>query len=397
MDAVGAAVTQADAPTGVLRVAFGGTALLSPLTGIGQYAYHLGLGLRQRADLEVEFFYGNGFSPEVRASPLPGAGRLRMLARRFVPNAYALRRSLQQRHFGAAMRRKKYDLYHEPNYLALQFDGPSVITVHDLSWIRYPETHPVERVRAMERYFEPGLRQAALLLTDSEFVRNEVVEVFGVDPSMVLPIPLGLDPLFRPRQAAETEALMRKLDLVHGGYFLSVGTLEPRKNLPATVAAYARLPAAVRSRHPLVLAGMKGWRTTAVERLLEPLVESGQARMLGYLKREDLAAVTAGALALVYPSVYEGFGLPPLEAMGCGVVPITSNVSSLPEVVGDAGLLVHPQDTAALADAMRLLVDDPALRAAMSTKAVARAAQFTWARCIAQTAAAYRLAASTSR
>ena len=381
----------------MLKVAFGGIALLTPLTGIGQYAYHLGSGLQQQPDLEVDFFYGSGFSPEVRKKASRAAGKLRVLARKLVPNAYAVRRALEQRRFDAGVRSRHHDLYHEPNYLALRFAGPTVITVHDLSWIRYPETHPATRVRAMERYFEPALRRAALLLTDSEFVKREVVEVFGMDPARILAIPLGLDPMFRPLAAADTQLVLRDLDLVHGGYFLSVGTLEPRKNLKATIAAYASLPAAVRGRHPLVLAGMKGWRTTSIERLLQPLVDSGQVRMLGYLTREDLAVVTAGALALVYPSLYEGFGLPPLEAMGCGVPPIASNVSSLPEVVGDAGIQVDPGDIDGIAGAMRQLADDARLRDSLSRRALARAAEFTWERCVAQTAAAYRLAASTAR
>ena len=380
-----------------MKIAFGGAALLSPLTGIGHYAYQLGSGLQQQPGFQVDFFYGSGFSPQIRHSVPAVTGQIRVLVRKLVPNAYALRRALEQRRFDSGAARTKYDLYHEPNYLALRFDGPTVITVHDLSWIRYPETHPPERVRAMERYFEPALRRAARLLTDSEFVKREVIEVFGLDPDLIEAIPLGLDPLFSPRAPAQTQAVLRRLALVHGGYFLSVGTMEPRKNLQATVKAYASLPAAVRERHPLVIAGMKGWRTTAIERLLEPLVECGQARLLGYLAREDLAAVTAGALAMVYPSIYEGFGFPPLEAMGCGVPPISSNVSSLPEVVGDAGLQVDPSDIDGLAGAMRMMADDEALRASLSRRSLARAADFTWDRCVARTAAAYRRAASTSR
>lgn len=401
MDARGAGVSATgsprDAEGGTLKVAFDGIALLSPLTGIGQYAWHLGTGLRERGDVDIDFFYDTGFSPELRQGASPVHGRMRVLARRLVPNAYAVRRALQQRRFDEGVRRKRYDVYHEPNYLALRFDGPTIITVHDLSWIRYPHTHPAERVRAMDRYFEPALRGAALLLTDSEFVKREVIEVFGVAPDRILPIPLGLDPVFRPRTPAQTQPVLQPLGLDHGGYLLSVGTLEPRKNLPATIAAYAKLPAAVRERHPLVLAGMKGWRTTAIEQQLEPLVASGHVRMLGYLQREDLAEVTAGALALVYPSIYEGFGLPPLEAMGCGVPAITSNVSSLPEVVGEAGLQVAPADVDALAEAMLRIATDPELRAGLSVRALARASEFTWQRCVDETAAAYRRAAITSR
>lgn len=382
----------------MLNVAFGGIALLSPLTGIGQYAWHLGHGLRELPDLDLDFFYDTGFSRELRQGASIITGRVRGLARRLMPNAYALRRAVQQRRFDSGVRRKRYDVYHEPNYLALRFNGPTIITVHDLSWIRYPHTHPVERVRAMDRYFEPALRDAALLLTDSAFVKSEILEVFGFDADRILPIPLGLDPVFRPLTAAQTQPVLHPLELTHGAYLLSVGTLEPRKNLHTTIAAYASLPPSVREHHPLVLAGMRGWRTTAIEQLLEPLVASGHVRMLGYLERQDLATVTAGALALVYPSLYEGFGLPPLEAMGCGVPAITSNVSSLPEVVGDAGIQVSPMDVDALAQAMRSMIEDDRLRRQFSAKALARSAPFTWERCVQETAAAYRRAAAmTSR
>lgn len=381
----------------MLNVAFGGLALLSPLTGIGQYAWHLGSGLRELPDLDLDFFYDTGFSRELRQGASILTGRVRGLARRLMPNAYAVRRALQQRRFDSGARAKRYDVYHEPNYLALRFDGPTIITVHDLSWIRYPQTHPAERVRAMDRYFEPALRNAALLLTDSLFVKNEILEVFGFDADRILPIPLGLDPMFRPLTSAQTQPVIGPLGLTHGGYLLSVGTLEPRKNLHSTIAAYASLAPALRERHPLVLAGMRGWRTTAIERLLEPLVASGHVRMLGYLKREELAAVTAGALALVYPSLYEGFGLPPLEAMGCGVPAIASNVSSLPEVVGDTGIQVPPMDVEALAQAMRRMMEDDRFRADLSVRAVARSAMFTWERCVQETAAAYRRAATMSR
>lgn len=381
----------------MLRVAFNASALLWPLTGIGQYAYHLARGLKDQPGLDLDFFYGNRFSAEIEDRPSQAAGKLRVWVRTLVPNAYAIRLALEQRHFSEGLRNKSYDLYHEPNYLALRFEGPTVLTVHDLSWIRYPDAHPPERVRALNRHFEPALRNAALVLTDSLFVKNEIVDVFGISPSLILPVALGLDPIFQPMSPAQTQHVMAAHGLVHGQYFFSVGTLEPRKNIQATITAYARLPAALRSRVPLVVAGMKGWRTSALLRLMEPLMHSGQLRVLGYLERNELAVVTAGALAMVYPSLYEGFGLPPLEAMGCGVAPITSNVSSLPEVVGEAGIQVNPHDTEALANAMLSLAEDPALRTSLSAKARAAASQFTWQKCAAQTAAAYRLAASTSR
>jgi alpha-1,3-rhamnosyl/mannosyltransferase len=374
-----------------LRVVFGAASLLAPLTGIGQYAQQLAAGLEQHPGVDLTCFYGMHFSPHVRRTAVPAAvGKARVLARTFIPSAYLLRRAVEQFRFRSGLKQRQFDLYHEPNYLALPFDGPTAITAHDLSWIRYPETHPRARVLAMERHFEPTLRQAALVLTDSEFVKTEIVEHFGIAPERITAIPLGLDPVFRPMRADETAPVLKALDLQHGQYFLSVGTLEPRKNVQATLAAYGRLPAALRERFPLVIAGMKGWHTSELDRVLGPLVRSGSVRVLGYLPRSELAAVTAGATTLVYPSLYEGFGLPPLEAMGAAVPPITSNVSSLPEVVGDAGLQVQPHDIDALSQAMQRLALDEGLRATLALKSRARAGEYTWERCVARTIDAYR-------
>jgi O-antigen biosynthesis alpha-1,3-rhamnosyltransferase len=380
-----------------LKLALDAIALTGPLTGIGQYVFHLAAGLLQRDDVDARMFYGGEFSRTLRHGAPAHVGTQRAMVRNWVPKAYEISRWLRQRRFDRGLHDQggAFDVFHEPNYLPFRFDGPTVITVHDLSWIRYPQTHPAERVRIMDRLFEPALRRAALLITDSGFVRQEVIDTFGIAPDNIVSVPLGLDPLFQPMGAAQTAPVLTPLQLEHGNYFLSVGTLEPRKNMTATLQAYARLPAALRSRHPLVIAGMKGWRTTALEQQLEPLIAAGQVRILGYLGRAELAAVTAGALAMVYPSIYEGFGLPPLEAMGCGVVPITSTVSSLPEVVGDTGLQVEPHDIDALAEAMARIAQDPQLRTSLSAAALTRARTFTWSRCVDETVEVYRRAASS--
>lgn len=380
-----------------MRVAFGATAFLGTLTGVGQYAYHLARGLQTQPDIDLWCFYGRGFDREVSQRTPRISGGLRASLRRYLPGAYRMKRFAEQLHFDRDVRTLRPDVYHEPIPLPLRFRGPTVITVHDLSWIRYPETHPSERVRAMGRYFEPALRGAALLLTDSNFVKGEILEVYGGDPDRIVPVPLGLDPLFRPCSPDETAPVLGRLRLEHGRYFLSVGTLEPRKNLQATIQAYAALPPALRAHYPLVLAGMKGWHTSAMERLLAPLVESGEVRVLGYLAREDLAKVTAGALTMVYPSLYEGFGLPPLEAMGCGVPPIISTAGSLLEVVGDCGLVVEPHDVDALGAAMTRMAEDSQLRERLAARSLERAATFTWQRCVQATVDAYRRAAASSR
>jgi len=271
----------------------------------------------------------------------------------------------------------------------LRFDGPTVVTVHDLSWIRYPETHPAERVSAMNRYFEAGLRQASAIITDADSVKRELVQTFGLSPDFVTSIALGVDTMFAPQSAEQTQLARDKHGLGHGRYLLAVGTLEPRKNLSTALLAYQRLPASLRTQFPLVIVGMKGWHTSALERQMAPLVQAGQVRQLGYVSRPDLVSLMSGARALVYPSIYEGFGLPPLEAMACGTPVICSNASSLPEVVGDAGLMVDVLDDVALGAAMQLLLQDEGLWQGLQQKSLLRAQGFTWRACADKTLKVY--------
>jgi glycosyltransferase involved in cell wall biosynthesis len=196
--------------------------------------------------------------------------------------------------------------------------------------------------------------------------------------------------LFRPLNQEESAPVLQQHGLSYQKYILAVGTLEPRKNLSSVLLAYMQLPANIRRHYPLVLVGMSGWHTSALEKQMAPLVAAGEIRQLGYLEREDLAVVIAGALTLVYPSIYEGFGLPPLEAMTCAVPVIASNVSSLPEVVGDSGLLVNPHDIDDIAKAMETMITAPDIRAASAQRALTRSAQFSWDSCVDQTMGIYR-------
>jgi glycosyltransferase involved in cell wall biosynthesis len=379
-----------------MRVAFNATSLLSPLTGIGQYSQHLATGLARQPNVRAEFFYGAIWSAEVRDTPpAPVASALPWL-RRNIPGSYALRRMVQNHRFTSRAKTAEFDLYHEPNILPLPFDGPTVVTVHDLSWIRYPGTHPVARVREMDKYFEPGLRHASLILTDSAFVKRELMEIFDISSALIKPVALGVEPLFRLQNRHETKPVLHRLGLQHGEYVLAVGTLEPRKNLQVALTAFMQLPSRARQKFPLVLVGTKGWNSSELELQIAPMLKAGEVRQLGYLPREDLATVIAGSTCLIYPSIYEGFGLPPLEAMACGIPVITTNVSSIPEVVGDTGVLLDPQDVDGFKQAIEMMISAPDVRAALGRNALARSAMFTWESCVAHTVDAYRQVLSKS-
>lgn len=374
-----------------MRLAINATALLSPLTGIGQYTLALAKEVSTLPGIDVEYFYAAYWSKQLlERPPVRSIAAALPFLRRNIPYGYELRWFLQNHRFNRHTSKEQFDVYHEPNIMPLRFDGPTVVTVHDLSWIRYPETHPVERVRAMSRYFEAGLRQASAIITDAVAMKVELMETFGLSEQSVTAIPLGVDGSFQPQSEQQTLAVMAANNLKHGHYFLAVGTLEPRKNLTTAIRAYLQLPAELRDVYPMVVIGMTGWHTAQLELEMAPLIQSGQLRRLGYVSRPDLVALMSGARTLIYPSIYEGFGLPPLEAMACGTPVICSNVSSLPEVVGEAGIMVEPLDDVALMQAMRLMAEDETTWQVLKGKSLVQAKKFTWQKCAQQTVDVYK-------
>ncbi len=380
-------------PEALARVGISATALLTPLTGIGRYTWHLAREMQRLLPEPPWLFDARRWTREIPVPPQhPRENMVVTLVKRAVPFGFEAARFLQQRRFTSGARAHGIALYHEPNFLAFRFAGPMVVTVHDLSWVRFPETHPAERVRAMNAQMPKVLRAAAHVIADSEFTRGEVIAHYGIEPARVTTVLLGVTPGFAPFDERACAATLATHGLRYGEYILAVGTLEPRKNLATAVAAFAGLPQEQRRRHPLVVAGMHGWGRHRLPRALQGLVAAGEARLLGYVAEEDLPRLYAGARLFVYPSVYEGFGLPPLEAMACGAPVVVSRSASLPQVVGGAGLLVDPMDQGAWREQMRVLLEDDALRARLSAAGVRQAQGFTWERCARDTLAVYRKA-----
>ena len=298
------------------------------------------------------------------------------------------------------------DIYHSPAgalpaWTARRPGLRRFLTVYDLIPLIHPEFFPAGTARHM-RAALGSLTTRDWVLCISEATRRDLLARYPVcDPARVLAVPLAAEEFFHPETDSARLAAVRARYGVPDGcpYFLSVSTLEPRKNFETVIRAYARFVRADPSRPSrLVLVGGKVRTDThPIFAALDAEGESIRQRVIftGFVPDGDLAALYTGALAFVYLSFYEGFGLPPLEAMRCGVPAIVSNVSSLPEVVGDAGVLVTPTDEAAVAAEMRALSLDPLRRQELAARALARARAFDWARFAEQTLAAYRLALST--
>jgi len=375
-----------------IRVAFNATPLLSPLTGIGNYIVELGRAFAQLGGVDAYSYYRYRWR-EGRPQPpqaADGAPSLVQRVRPWLPFRSALRRAVHGVGFAAGLPRYRIQVYHEQNYVPLSYDVPVVVTIHDLSWVRYPETQPPDRVRWLSRGVPEALERSSAILVDSDFVRSEVVATFGVAPERVTTAHLGVGAAFHPRPDAATAGTLRALGLRHGAYVLTVGTIEPRKNVAHVLEAYAMLPAALRERYPLVVAGAHGWRSPAMIGRLRELADRGQIRFLGRVAAAMLPDLYAGAALFVFPSRYEGFGLPPLEAMASGVPVVVSDRASLPEVVGDAGWTLDPDRPDATALTIAAALDDSAARTAIASRGLERAARFTWAACAATTRATYR-------
>jgi glycosyltransferase involved in cell wall biosynthesis len=278
------------------------------------------------------------------------------------------------------LRRRPVDLLHV-QYTAPPFAPcPVVATIHDLSFEHLPETFK-RRSRAQLRFtVRRTARAAAHIIAPSEFTRRDIVETYGVAPERVSVVPLAAASSFA--SFADAKELQRVHDVygIAGDYILCVGSIQPRKNLARLIKAYSDLRRRRRQDKlpKLVVVGKRAWLFGETLRAVEECGVADAVIFTGYAPGDDLPALYSGALCFVYPSYFEGFGLPPLEAMRCGTPVVAGDRTSLPEVVGDAGLLVNPFDTESIANALARLIDDETLRATLRERGLARAARFDW-------------------
>ena len=245
----------------------------------------------------------------------------------------------------------------------------------------------------MQREIPKTLKRADFLIAVSEFARNEVIKYFGWPEHKIRATPLGVTPQYHPRTQLETQPVLAQLGLTHGRYTLCIATIEPRKNIDGILSAYRRLPDRVRRAYPLVLAGGSGWNNEATLKRIAQYQAQGWLHHLGYVPESELPLLLAGARSFVFPSFYEGFGLPVLEAMACGIPVVTSNRSSLPEVTQGAALLIEPEDIPALTEAIRISLEDETWRNAAIPASQQVAAGYSWETTARETADIYRLLA----
>jgi glycosyltransferase involved in cell wall biosynthesis len=353
-----------------LRVAFDAVALLDTRTGVGRFVDETLERLALRGDLEITAF---GYWPRARrrmqavvpegvgVSPFPMFGPpLRAMWRRggFPPIELWCGRT---------------DVVHGPNFLVPPaWRGAEVVTVHDLTILRYPEFCTDDTLQ-FPTLIRRAIARGAWIHTVSHFVGDEVVEQLGADPDRVVVIPNGVTPV-----PAADGAVVRSLA---GGdrYVLAIGTVEPRKDLPRLVAAFDRLAAHDHDVR-LVIAGPDGWGSDALRAALDGAHHRDRIVRLGWVSEQQRAELLRGAAVLAYPSLYEGFGLPPLEAMTAGTPVVSTRTGGITEVAADAALLVAPGDTEALAEALERVLSDGDLADDLRRRGTANATRFSWDR-----------------
>lgn len=389
-----------------MKVLLGIEALQGPLTGIGRYTKHLAAGLAASDAISDLRYFAHGRVLEradanehgqARSSArgLKGGvsrmvGRIRpLLARSSAAVAVyervqpiLARRNLER--FASS------HVLHSPNFVLPEYSGRSIATFHDLSTLLTPQFHPPARVDFLNRAMERAARRADHIITDTEFVRRQVLDHFGLSADRCTAVPLGADVSFHPRSAEQCGSVLARYGLQFKRFLLFVSTIEPRKNLRRVLHAHASCARRAPGCLPLVIVGDPGWKSRREHEMMRRMEAAGGVIYLGYAPGADLPVLVAAARALVFPSLYEGFGLPVLEAMQSGTAVLTSSHSAMEEVCGGAAVSVEPRSVHAIADAMRSLMEDDALVTGLTAAGLEQAGNFSWERCTARTVETYR-------
>ena len=350
--------------------------------GIGQYILHLVDGLAQ-IDQTNEYVLLQSRKDSTTILEKPNFRRVSL----WTPSHHRLERYA----LNVELMRLGLDVLHSPDFIPPHRPScKSVITVHDLAFLLYPHFLTKESARYYG-HIDEAVRWTDHIIAVSESTKRDTMKHLGVPEDRITVVYEAANPIFRPVDRERAREEVRNRHGVDGPFVLFVSTIEPRKNVPTLLRAVWQLQRCYKEDVRLVLAGGKGWLFEDAFAVVEELNLDGRVHFVGRVSSEDLLYLYNAAEMLAHPAFYEGFGLPPLEAMACGLPPIVSNVASLPEVVGDAGLLIDPHDIDELTVAMWRILNDSDLRQEMRTKGLRQANRFSWERAARETQQIYKL------
>ena len=383
-----------------MKVILNGLAALKPKTGVGHHVANLGTALQAHYPQDSFTLYpGKSVSDSIRRINRPSTpdsgnatsgwrNQLRALAK-------SAAKAASQLHFRAYTSTFGFDLYHEPNFVPFATDLPTIVTVHDLSVLQFPQWHPIDRVRMHERYFRTALIKAAHVIVVSDAIRAEVIQQFNTPGDRITTVYNGIHHVFHLQNRDTIAETRFKLGLPQQ-FFLCVGTIEPRKNLLTVMQAFTQLPVETREACPLLLAGPWGWKSDAERKFYYDIGRHHGIRQLGYVPETELPAIYGAATALLYPSHYEGFGLPPVEMLATGGAVIASTDAAVREVCGKFAVFIPPTDTDGWHDTMLRIATDVEYRNSVKIGGLEHARQFTWERAAEKTMAVYRRVLSST-
>ena len=344
--------------------------LLSQKTGIGRYTYEVTRVLRKNSNIEYNYFYGYYSNNLLETSQKSDIQNLKSIIVKIPLLKKIARKALT---LSGRLFASKYDLYWQPNFIPNDgIKAKKIVTsVHDFSFIFYREFHPKERMEYFDNHFFQNLVRSDMLITGSNYSKNEILEQTSFNKEQIRVIYHGIDhKLFKVYEEPKVDFELPKK------FILSVGSIEPRKNLLGLLKAYTLLDDKLKSEYQLVLVGFKGWENREIMELIKENEKS--IYYLGFISDEELAQAYNLASLFVFPSFYEGFGLPPLEAMACGTPVICSNTSSLPEVGGDAVVYCNPNDSNDITQKIVMVLNDTKLQNEMIEKGLHQAKKFSW-------------------
>ncbi|MDV7104215.1 glycosyltransferase family 1 protein [Vibrio sp. TH_r3] len=364
-----------------------------PLTGIGYYTLNILIELLSK-NIEIVGVKNGSMLDKVQlgelveafSNPEPVIQKPSKIKRscvellRNIPGVYSLKNkllSIRSKRTLKFLAEQGY-IYFEPSFIPFDYNGKTITTIHDLSFISHPEFHPVTRVDFLKDKIKESINKSDHIIVDSHFILMELNSLYPATKSNSSCVYLGVAKTFKHYPVQDCVSFLSSHNIGYNKFILSVATLEPRKNLQQLVRAYKLLPEETRRSIPLVLVGDQGWKNSELFDEAKNLIDKQQIIFTGYVSDSELRLLYASAKLFVYPSLYEGFGLPVIEAMASGVAVITSNIGATAEVANNSAMLVDPNNISEIRHAMAEVISNQQLREKLVADGLARAEQFSW-------------------